>query len=130
MFLFTQSCSTVCKAMDYSTPVSLSFTISWNLLRFMSIESVTLCTHLILYHPCLLLPSISPSIRIFSSESALHIRLPKYQSFIFSINPSNKYSGLISLRTDWFHLLAVQETLKSCLQHNSKGLILRHSAFL
>ena len=75
--------------------------------------------HLILCHPLLLLPSIFPSIRVFSKESALHIRWPKYWSFSYSINPSNEYSGLISFRIDWFDLLAVQETVKSLLQHHS-----------
>ena len=87
-------------------------------------------SHLTLCCPLLLLPSIFPSIRIFSNESVLHIRWPKYWSFSFSISPSNEYSGLISLRIDWFDLLAVQGTLKSLLQHHSsKASILRHSAF-
>ena len=86
--------------------------------------------HFILCSPLLLLPSIFPSIRVFSNESGLHIRWPKYQSFSFSISPSNEYSGLISLRTDWFDLLAVQGTLKSLLQHHSaKASILWHSVF-
>ena len=86
--------------------------------------------HLILYHPLLLPPSIFPSIRVFSSESVLHIRWPKYWSFRFNISPSNEYSGLISFRIDWFDLLAVQGTLKSFLQHHiSKASILWHSAF-
>ena len=86
--------------------------------------------HLILCRPLLLLPSIFPSIRVFSNESGLHIRWPKYQSFSFSISPSNEYSGLISLRTDWFDLLAVQGTLKSLLQHHSaKASILWRSVF-
>ena len=86
--------------------------------------------HLILCHPLLLLPSIFPSIRVFSNESVLHIRRPKYWSFRFSINPSNEYSGLISFRVDWLDLLAVQGTLKSILQHqSSKASILWHSAF-
>ena len=96
----------------------------------MSIESVLPSNHLILCHPLLLLPSIFPSIRDFSNESALHIRWPKYWSFSFSISPSNKYSGQVSFRIDWFDLLAVQETLKSLLQHHtSKASILQHSAF-
>ena len=100
---------------------SLSFTVSWSLLKLMSIESVTLCYHLILCRPLLLLPSIFPSIRVFSSESALLIRWPKYWSFSFSVSPSNEHSGLISFRIDWFDFLAVQRTLKSLLQHhNSK----------
>ena len=96
----------------------------------MSIESVMLSNHLILCHPLLLLPSIFPSIRVFSSQSALHIRWPKYWSFSFSISPSNEHPGLISFRMDWLDLLAVQGTLKSLLQHHSsKASILRHSAF-
>ena len=96
----------------------------------MSVESVKSSNHLILCNPLLLLPSIFPSIRVFSNESALHIRWPKYWSFSFSINPSNEYSGLISFRMDWFDLLAVQGTLKSLLQHHSsKASILQHSAF-
>ena len=99
----------------------LSFTISLSLLRFMFIESVMLCNHLILCHPLLLLPSIFPSIRVFSNESALCLRWPKYWNFSFSISPSDEYSGLISFRIDRFDLLAVQGTLKSLLQyHNSK----------
>ena len=95
----------------------------------MAIESVMLSNHLFLCCPLLLLPSIFPSIRVFANESALHIRRPKYWSF--SISSSNEYSGLISLRIDWFDLLAVQETLKSLLQHhNSKASVLQHSAFL
>ena len=89
-----------------------------------------LSNHLIVCHPLLLLPSIFPSIRIFSNESALHIRWPKHWSFSFSISPSNEYSGLISFRMDWLDLLAVQGTLKSLLQHHSsKASVLRHSAF-
>ena len=100
---------------------SLSFTISLSLLKLMSIESVMPSNHLILCHPLLLLPSIFPSITVFSSESALRIRLPKYWSFSLSISPSNEYPGLISFRIDWFDRLAVQETLKSLLQlHSSK----------
>ena len=108
----------------------LSFTVSWNLLRFVSIESVMPSNHLILCRP-LLLPSICPSIGVFSSEPALHIRWPKYWScFSFSISPSNEYSGLISFRIDWFDLLAVQGTLKSLLQyHKMKASILWCSAF-
>ena len=109
---------------------SLSITSSWSLPKLTSIESVMPSNHLILCHPLLLLPSIFPSIRFFSKESALHIRWPKYWSFSFSISPSNKYSGLISLRMDWLDLLAVQRTLKSLLQHHSsKASILQHSAF-
>ena len=108
----------------------LSFTTnSWTLLKLMSIESVMPSNHLILCLP-LLLPSIFPSIGVFSSESALQIRWPKYWSFRFSISPSNEYSGLISFRMDWFDLLAVQGTLKSLLQHcSSKASFLWCSAF-
>ena len=107
---------------------SLSITNSWSLLKLMSIKSVMPSNHLILCHPLLLPPSIFPSIRVFSNESTLCIRWPKYWSF--SINPSNEYSGLISFRINWFDLLAVQETLKSLLQHhNLKALFLWHSAF-
>ena len=107
---------------------SLSFTISWSLLKLMSIELVMPSNHVILCHPLLLLPSVFS--RIFSSESALGIRQQNYWSFSFSISPSNEYSGLISLRIDWFDLLAVQGTLKSLLQHHSsKALILWCSAF-
>ena len=98
---------------------SLSFTISWNLLKLMSIELVMPSNHSILYHPLLLLSSIFPSIRVFSSELALCIRWLKYWSFDFSINLSNEYSGLISFRIDWFDLLAVQRTLNSPSQFNS-----------
>ena len=96
----------------------LSFTISWRLLRFMSIELVMLSNHLILCCPLLFLPSIFPSIRVFSSELALHIRWSKYWSFSFSISLANEYLGLISFRIDWFDLLVVQGTLKSLLQHH------------
>ena len=109
---------------------SLSFTNSRSLLKLMSIESVIPFNHLILCHPLLLLPSIFPNIRVFSNESALHIRWPKYWSFSFSISPSNEYSGLISLRIDWFDLLAVQWTFKSLLErHSSKASVLQRSAF-
>ena len=109
---------------------SLSITNSWSLPKLMSIESVMPSNHLILCHPLLLLPSIFPSIRVFSNESALHIRWPKYWSFSFSITPSSEHSGLISFRMDWLDLLAVQGTLKSLLQHHSsKASILQHSAF-
>ena len=97
-----------------TSQVSLSFTISQSLLKLMSIESVTPSNHLILCHPLLLLPSIFPSIRVFSSESSFCIRWLKYWSFRFSISPSNEYSGLISVRIDWFDLLSVRGTLKSC----------------
>ena len=96
---------------------SLSFPISWSLLKLMSIESMMLSNHLILCCPLLLLPSVSPSIRIFSNELALHIRWPKYWSFSFTISPSSEYSELISFRIDWFNLLAVQGTLKSLPQY-------------
>ena len=110
---------------------SLSITNSWSLLKLMSIASVMPSNHLILYHPLLLLPSIFPIIRVFSKESVLHVRRLKYCSFSFNISPSNEHSGLISFRIDWLDLLAVQETLKSPLQHrNSKASILPHSAFL
>ena len=97
----------------------------------MSIESVMSSNHLILCHLLLLLPSVFPTIRIFSDESALHIRWPKHRSFSFSISPSNEYSGLIFFRVDWLDLFAVQGTLKSLLQHHSsKASVLQHSAFL
>ena len=96
---------------------SLSITNSWSLLKFMSIEAVMPSNHLILCRPLLLLPSIFPSIRVFSNESVLCIKWPKYWSFSFSISPSNEYSRLISFRIDWLDLLAVQGTLKSLLQH-------------
>ena len=109
---------------------SLSITNSWSLLKLMSIKSVIPSNHLILCCPLLLLPSIFPSIRVFSNESVLHIRWPKYWSFSFSISPSNESSGLISIRMDWLDLLAVQGTLKSlppalC----SKASILWHTVF-
>ena len=109
---------------------SLSITNSQSLTKLMSIESVMPSNHLILCHRLLLSPSIFPSITVFSNESALHIRWPKYWSFSFNISPSNKYSGLISFRMDWLDLFAVQGTLKSLLQHHSsKASILQHSAF-
>ena len=108
---------------------SLSITNSRSLLKLMSIESVMPPNHLILCCPFLLPPSIFSSIRVFSNESVLHIRWPKYWSCSFSISPSNEYSGLISFRMDWLDLLAVQGTLKSLLQyHSSKASILQHSA--
>ena len=97
---------------------SLSLTISRSLLKLMSIEAVMPSNHLILCRPLLILPSVFPSIRVFSSESVLRIRWPKYWSSSFSINPLNEYSGLISFRMDWLDLLAVQGTLKSLLQHH------------
>ena len=109
---------------------SMSVTNSHSLLKLMSIMLVMPSNHLILCHPLLLLPSIFPSIRVFSSESVLLFKWPKYCSFNFSISPSYEYSGLISFRIDWFELLAVQGTLKSLLQHlSSKASILWHSAF-
>ena len=124
------SCPALCDPMDCSTVSFPAITNSRSLLKFMSIKSVMPSHHLILCRPLLLLPSIFPSIRVFSSESVLHIRSPKYWSFSFSISPSNEYSGLISFRIDWLNLLAVQGTLKSLLQHHSsKASILLHSAF-
>ena len=121
---------------DSATPwtaacqASLSITNSWSLLKLMFIELVMPSNHLILCCPLLLPPSVFPSIRVFSSESVLHISWPKYWSFSFSISPSNEYSGLISFRMDWLDLLAVQGTLKSLLQHHrSKASIVRRSAF-
>ena len=109
---------------------SLSITTSWSAPKPMSIKSVMPSNHLILRCPLLLLPSIFPSIRVFSNESALHIRWPKYWSFSFNISPSNEHLGLISFRMDWLDLLAVQGTLKSLLQyHSSKASILLHSVF-
>ena len=109
---------------------SLSFTISWNLLKLMFIESVMPSNHLVLCYPIHLLPSIFPSIRVFSNESALCIRWPKYWSLSSIVSPSNEYAGLISSRIHWFDLLTVQGTLKSLLQHHSsKASILWHSAF-
>ena len=110
---------------------SLPITNSQSVLKLMSIKSVIPSNHLILCHPLLLLPSIFPSIRVFSNESALHIKWPKHWTFRFSISPSNEYSGLISLRMDWLDLLAIQGTLKSLLQHHSsKASILWCSTFL
>ena len=109
---------------------SSSITNSRSLLKLTSIKSVTPSNHLILSHPLLLPPSIFPSIRVFSKESALRIRWPKYWSFSFSSSPSNEYSGLISFRMDWLDILAVQRTLKTFLQHHSsKASILQRSAF-
>ena len=109
---------------------SLSITNSWSLLKLTSTESVMPSNHLIFCHPLFLLPPIHPSIRVFSNESALHIRWPKCWSFSFNISPSNEHAGLISFSVDWLDLLAVQGTLKSLLQHDSsKASILQHSAF-
>ena len=113
-----------------ASQASLSFTNFWSLLKLMFIESVMSSNHLILCSPFLLLPSIPPSIRVFSNESVLHMRWPKSWNFSFSISHSNKYSGLISFRMDWFDFLVVQETHKSLFQHHSsKASILRPSAF-
>ena len=110
---------------------SLSIINSWSLLKLMSTESVMPSNHLILCHPLFLPPSIFPSIRVFSNQSVLHIRWPKYWSFSFNISPSNEPSGLISFRMDWLDLLAVQGALKTLLQHHSsKASILQHSDFL
>ena len=111
----TESCPTLCDPMTAACQVSLSFTISQSLLKLMSIESALPSNHLILCCPLLLLPSVFPSIRVFSSKSALHIRWPKYSGNSFSMSPSNEYSGFTSFRIDWFDLLAVQGTLKSLL---------------
>ena len=116
--------------MDCSTPGFQSITNSWTLLKLMSTESMMPSNHLILCCPLLLLPSISPSIRVFSNESVLCIRWPEYGSFSFSISPSSEYSGLISFRIEWFNFLAVQGTLKSLLQHHSsKASVLWCSTF-
>ena len=121
--LFTTPWTATCQA-------SLSITNSQSLLKLKSIDSVMSSNHLILCPPLFLPPSIFSSIRVFSNESVLHIRWPKYWSFSFNISPSNEYSGLISLRIDWFDLLAVQGTLKSLLQHySSKASILWCSVF-
>ena len=105
------------------------YAISWSLLKFISIKSVMPCNNLILCHPLLLLPSIFPSIKIFSNESALPIRWPKYWNFNFNISPTNEYPGLISFRINWLDLLAVQGILKSLLQHhNLKASALQRSA--
>ena len=123
VWLFASPWTAECRA-------SLFFTISWSLLELMTIESVMPSSHLVLCPPLLLLPSIFPSIRVFSNELALRIRWPNYWSFSISISPSKGYSGLISFRIDWFNLFAVQGTLKSLLQHHSlKASILWCSAF-
>ena len=123
LWLFATPWTAACQA-------SLSITNSRSLLKLMSIELVMPANHLILCRPLLLPPSIFPSIRVFSNKSVLRIRWPKYWSFSFHISPSNEYSGLISFMMDWLDLLAVQETLKSLLQHHSsKASILQCSAF-
>ena len=125
-----QSCPTLCDPMDCSTPGLPVHTKSRRLLKLMCIESVMPSNHLILCHPLLLPPSIFPSIRVFSNESARLIRWSKYWSFSFNISPSNEHSGLISFRMDWLDLLAVLGTLKSLIQHHSsKASILQNSAF-
>ena len=115
----TQSCLTLCNPMDCSTPGFPVLHHFPELVKLKSIESVMPSNHLILCHPRLLLPSIFPSIRVFSNESAHRIRWPKYWSFSFSISPSNEYSGFIFFWSDWFDLLAVQGSLKSLLQQHS-----------
>ena len=123
VWLFATPCTAACQA-------SLSIMNSQSLLKLMSIKLVMPSNYLIIYHPLLLLPSIFPSIRVFSNESVLRIRWPKYWSFSFNISPSNEHSGLISFRMDWLDLLTVQGTLKSLLQHHSsEASILRCSAF-
>ena len=125
-----QSCRTLWDPLNRSMPGSLSITNSQRLLKLMSIESVMPSNHLILCRPLLLLPSIFPSIRVFSDESVLSIRWPKYWSFSFNTSPSYENSGLISFRMDWLDLLAIQGTLKSLVQHHrSKASILQCSAF-
>ena len=114
-----QLCPTLCNAMNCSMPGHLSITNSQSLPKLMFIESVKPSNHLICCHPLLLLPSVFPSIRVFSNESALRIRWLKYWSYSFNINPSNEHPGLISFRMDWLDPLAVQGTLKSFLQHHS-----------
>ena len=133
MFLSFSSVQSLSRVQLFATPwsvgcqASLSITNSWSLLKLMSIKSVMPSNHLIFCHPLLLLPSIFPNIRIFSSESVPHTRWPKYWHFSFSISPLNEYSGLISFRMDRLDLLAVQGTLKSLLQHHrSKASILLH----
>ena len=131
-----QSVQLLSRVQLFATPwtaahqASLSITNSQSLLKLMSIKSVMPSNHLILCHPLLLLPSVFPSIRVFSNESALHIRWPKYWSFSSNISPSNEHSGWISFTMDWFDDLAVQGTLKSLHQHHiSKASVLQSSAF-
>ena len=133
--VLTHSVQSLSHVQLYETPLteahqaSLSITNSWGWFKLKAIESVMPSNYLILCGPLLLPPSIFPSIRVFSNESVLHIRWPKYWRFSFSIRPSNEYSGLISFRMDWLYLLAVQGTLKSLLQHHSsKASILTHWA--
>ena len=130
-FSSAQLCLTLCDPMNAARQASLSITNSWSLLKLMPIESVMPFSHLILCRPLLLLPPIPPSIRVFSNESTLRMRWPKYWSFSFIISPSNEHPGLISFRMNWFNLLAVQGTLvKSFLQHHSsKASTLWCSAF-
>ena len=126
----TKWCLTLYDPMDYSMPNAKLRLPNLSLFRFMSFESVMPSYHLILCHPLLLFPSVFPSIRVFSSESALLILWPKYWSFSFNISPSNEHPGLISLRMDWLDLLAVRGTLKCLLQHHSlKAHLLQHPAF-
>ena len=126
----TQSCGNLCDPMDCSMPGFPVHHQLQSLLKLMSIKAVMPPNHFILCHSLLLLPSIFPCIRVFSNESVLHIRWPKYWSFGFSISPFHEYSGLISFRMDWLDILAVQGTLKNLLQHHSsKALILQCSAF-
>ena len=131
MWLFSRSVvSDSLQLPGFITPGSLSSTISWSLLKLMSVELVMPSSRLILCRPLLLLPSVFLSIRVFSNESALYIKWPKYWSVSFSISPSNEYSGLISFRMDWLDLRAIQGTVKSLLQHHSsKASILQCSAF-
>ena len=133
-FLLVFSCSVVSHSLwpqwTAACQVSLSFTISWNSLKLMSTELMMPSKHNALCISLLILPSIFPSIRVFSNESTLRMMLPKYWSFSFSINPSKEYSGLISFRMDWFDLLAIQGALKSLFQHHSsKASVFWHSAF-
>ena len=126
----TQLCLTLCDPMNTARPASLSIINSWSLPKLMSIESMMPSNHLILCLPLLVLPSIFSSIRVFSNESTLHIRWPKYWSSSINISPSYEHSGLISFRMDWLDLLAVQGTLKSHFQHRIwKASILQCSAF-
>ena len=125
----TQSCLTLCDPMNRSTPVSLSITNSQSSLKLMSIVLVMPSSHLILCRPLLLLPPIPPSIRVFTNESTLSMRWPKYWSFSFNFSPSKVHPGLISFRMDWLDLLAVQGTLKNLQHYSSEASILWHSAF-